>query len=147
MPLSEFKISKAKKQDKAYKLPDGGGLFLLVKPNRSKLWQQKCRYVGKERILSHGQYPDVSLAQARTKRNEARALVVERDDPSHWVLQICEALQGYSSVRDRSPSAPSKVAFCRFYADLSEATLTRMPSFLFGRQTQIYRESRRSTDR
>ncbi|MGR3662803.1 MAG: tyrosine-type recombinase/integrase [Paracoccaceae bacterium] len=82
MPLSEFKISKAKKRDKAYKLFDGGGLFLLVKPNGSKLWQQKFRHLGKERLLSHGQYPDVTLAQARAKRNEARSLVAEGGDPS-----------------------------------------------------------------
>ncbi len=65
MQLSELKISKAKSRNKPYKLADGGGLFLLVKPNRSKLWQQKYRHLGKARLLSHGQYPDVTLAQAR----------------------------------------------------------------------------------
>ena len=54
--LSEFKISKAKKREKPYKLSDGGGLFLLVKPNGSKLWQQKYRFADKERLLSHGPY-------------------------------------------------------------------------------------------
>ncbi|MCP5038444.1 MAG: DUF4102 domain-containing protein, partial [Rhodobacteraceae bacterium] len=59
MALSEFRISKAKPQEKAYKLADGGGLFLLIKPNGSKLWRQKYRHLGKERLLSHGNYPDV----------------------------------------------------------------------------------------
>jgi integrase len=81
MPLSEFKISKAKGKDKPYKLSDGGGLFLLVKPSGSKLWQQKFRYLGKERLLSHGQYPDVTLAQARRKREEARTLLADGRDP------------------------------------------------------------------
>jgi len=79
--LSEFKISKARKRDKPYKLSDGGGLFLLVKPNGSKLWQQKYRFVDKERLLSHGPYPEVSLAQARRKRDEARSLLAEGKDP------------------------------------------------------------------
>ena len=65
MALSDLQIRKAPIREKPYKLSDGGGLFLLVKPNASKLWQQKYRYHGKERLLSHGQYPDVSLAQAR----------------------------------------------------------------------------------
>ncbi|WP_457645462.1 Arm DNA-binding domain-containing protein [Profundibacter sp.] len=63
MQLSEFKISKAKSREKPYKLADGGGLFLLVKPNGSKLWPQKYRHLGKERLLSHGENPDVTLVQ------------------------------------------------------------------------------------
>lgn len=82
MQLSEFKISKAKSRNKPYKLADGGGLFLLVKPNGSKLWQQKYRHLGKERLLSHGQYPDVTLAQARQKLHDARALLAEGNDPA-----------------------------------------------------------------
>ena len=77
MPLTDLKIGKAKIDAKAYKLADGGGLFLLVKPNGSRLWQQKYRYLGKERLLSHGKYPDVSLAQARQKRNDARPLMAD----------------------------------------------------------------------
>jgi len=81
LALSEFKISKAKPAEKAYKLADGGGLFLLVKPNGSKLWRQKYRFLGKERLLSHGNYPEVALAQARQKREEARALLADGQDP------------------------------------------------------------------
>ena len=58
------------------------GCSWLVKPNGSKLWQQKYRYHGTERLLSHGQYPDVSLAQARKKRDEARTVLAEGGDPS-----------------------------------------------------------------
>lgn len=80
--LSEFKIRKAKKRDRPYKLSDGGGLFLLVKPNGSKLWQQKYRFADKERLLSHGPYPDVSLAKARRKRDDARELIADGKDPA-----------------------------------------------------------------
>jgi len=82
MALSEFKISKAKPKDKPYKLADGGGLFLLVNRGGSKLWRQKYRHIGKERLLSHGQYPDVTLAQARQKRDEARAQLADGRDPA-----------------------------------------------------------------
>jgi len=82
MPLTDLKIRKTKIDAKVYKLADGGGLFLLVKPNGSKLWQQKYRHLGKERLLSHGKYPDVPLAAARQKRDEARALLADGGDPS-----------------------------------------------------------------
>ncbi len=81
MALTDMQIRKSQGKDKPYKLADGGGLFLLVKPGGSKLWQQKYRHLGKERLLSHGTYPDVSLAQARQKRDEARALIAEGTDP------------------------------------------------------------------
>ncbi|MEX0320031.1 MAG: tyrosine-type recombinase/integrase [Ruegeria sp.] len=82
MALSDLKIRKAKNRDKAYKLADSGGLFLLVKPNGSRLWQQKYRYLGKERLLSHGSYPEVTLAQAREKREKARVVLAEGRDPA-----------------------------------------------------------------
>ncbi|MCP4999289.1 MAG: integrase arm-type DNA-binding domain-containing protein, partial [Hyphomicrobiales bacterium] len=82
MQLSEFKIRKAKSREKAYKLSDGGGLFLLVKPNGSKLWRQKYYFQNKERLLSHGQYPAVSLAKARRKRDQTRELLAEGTDPA-----------------------------------------------------------------
>jgi len=82
MSLTELRIRKAKGTEKAYKLADGGGLFLLLKPNGSKLWQQKYRHLGKERLLSHGAYPDISLAKARQKREEARVLIADGSDPS-----------------------------------------------------------------
>lgn len=81
MPLTDLQIKRAKAQPKAYKMSDGGGLFLLVKPGGGKLWRQKYRLMGKEQLLSHGQYPDVTLAQARTKRDEARAVLAKGNDP------------------------------------------------------------------
>ena len=58
MPLTHFDIQNAKPADKPFKLSDGGGLFLLVQPNGSKLWRLKYRFLGKERSLSFGAYPD-----------------------------------------------------------------------------------------
>ena len=55
---------------------------MLVKPNGSKLWQQKYRHFGKERLLSHGAYPAVTLQHARRKREEARELIAQGGDPA-----------------------------------------------------------------
>ena len=70
MALSDTKIRSAKPEDKAYKLTDGKGLFLLVHPNGSKYWRFRYRFGGKEKMLAFGVYPDVSLAM-RVK-NEMR---------------------------------------------------------------------------
>ena len=82
MPLTDLKIRKAKPRPKPYKMSDGGGLFLLVKPGGGKLWQQKFRFLGKEGLLSHGKYPAVTLAQARQKREAAKELLAAGRDPS-----------------------------------------------------------------
>lgn len=82
MVLSVFQIDKAKAAEKPYKLSDGRGLALLVETNGSKLWRFRYRFAGKENMLTFGAYPDVSLAEARDKRNEARKLLVNGQDPS-----------------------------------------------------------------
>lgn len=81
MALSEFAVRKAKPRDKAYKLTDGGGLYLHVQPNGSKLWRLKYRHLGKEKLLSFGPYPLVSIADARGKREDAKRLLLEGTDP------------------------------------------------------------------
>jgi integrase len=81
MPLTDIKVKTANPMDKAYKLTDGGGMYLLVKPNGSKYWRLKYRFVGKEKMLSIGVYPDVSLADARQKRDEARKVLAAGGDP------------------------------------------------------------------
>ena len=75
MPLTSTTIKNAKSEAKPRKLFDERGLFLLVKPNGGKLWRFKYRFDGKEKLLSLGVYPDVSLKDARDRRDEARKLV------------------------------------------------------------------------
>ncbi|HAV1827345.1 TPA: integrase arm-type DNA-binding domain-containing protein [Enterobacter hormaechei subsp. steigerwaltii] len=81
MPLTDTAIRSAKPLDKPRKLTDAQGLYLLVKPNGSKHWYLKYRFEGKERKLAFGPYPDVSLAQARKFREEARSLLGAGTDP------------------------------------------------------------------
>lgn len=81
MALTDVKVRTAKPLDKPYKLADGGGLYLLVNANGSRYWRMKYRVMGREKLLSVGVYPDVSLAVARQKRDEARRSLAAGDDP------------------------------------------------------------------
>ncbi len=81
MALTDTQIRKVKTREKPFKLADEKGLFLLVNPNGSKLWRFKYRFVEKEKSLSIGMYPDVTLADARSKRDEARQLLADNVDP------------------------------------------------------------------
>lgn len=82
MPLADISARSAKPAEKPFKLSDEKGLFLLVKPNGTKLWQHKYRIDGKEKLLSYGVYPETSLKDAREKRDGARKLIAEGIDPS-----------------------------------------------------------------
>ena len=87
-----MQVKNAKPQDKPYKLFDGGGLYLEVTPLGSKLWRMKFRQAnGKENRLSFGKYPDVSLEQARQRRDEARKLKAAGIDPSENKKALKEA--------------------------------------------------------
>ena len=80
--LTLFAIDGARPKAKPYKLSDGSGLHLLVEPNGSKLWRFRYQFDRKEKMMSLGSFPEVSLATARTKRDEARKLVAAGTDPS-----------------------------------------------------------------
>jgi len=82
MALTHTAILKASATETAYKLADGGGLHLLVQPGGSKLWRFRYRFGGKENMLALGAFPEVSLAAARTKRDDARKLLSAGTDPS-----------------------------------------------------------------
>lgn len=82
MPLSAVAIKNALSLEKPVKLFDGGGLYLLVNPNGSRWWRLKYRYLGREKLLSLGTFPDVSLKNARDRRDEARKQLANGIDPS-----------------------------------------------------------------
>ena len=73
---------QTKPREKPYKLADEKGLFLLIQPTGAKYWRFKYHFAGKEKLLAIGVYPDVSLANARNKRDEARKLIASDTDPS-----------------------------------------------------------------
>jgi integrase len=81
-PLSEIKVRNAKPQANAYKIFDGGGLYLFVTPSGGKLWHFKYRFDNKEKKLAFGTYPEISLLDARRKRDDARKLLANNVDPN-----------------------------------------------------------------
>ena len=80
MPLTDTKVRTAKPKDKSYKLFDGRGLYLEV--SGGKWWRYKYRFGGKEKRISLGIYPEVSLKDARQRCEEARKLLANGVDPS-----------------------------------------------------------------
>lgn len=82
MPLTDIKIKNAEIKDKSYKLSDEKGLFLFINNKGYKYWRFKYRYNKKEKLLALGVYPEISLKDARNKRDEARKLLSENVDPS-----------------------------------------------------------------
>ncbi|MBK5144837.1 DUF4102 domain-containing protein [Budviciaceae bacterium BWR-B9] len=82
MPLTDIAIRSAKPTHKPYKLSDSLGLYLLIKPNGSKLWYLKYRIDAKERKLAFGGYPTITLSHARSQRELARLTLSQGLDPS-----------------------------------------------------------------
>jgi integrase len=82
MALSDLAIKTAKPGAKPIRLSDSGGLYLEVAPSGGKLWRLKYRFGGKEKRLALGKYPEVSLKDARDRRDEARKLLANEIDPS-----------------------------------------------------------------
>lgn len=93
MALTDTAIRNAKAGNKPRKLFDGGGLYLLVQPNGARLWRLKYHFRDKEKLLSLGAYPHVTLAQARRKRDEAKSLLADGMDPSAERKAAAEAVR------------------------------------------------------
>lgn len=81
MALSDTEIRKSKPGPKAYKLSDGGGLYLWITPAGGKLWRWDYRYTRKPKTMTFGKYPDVSLAMVRDRHREARTTLATGVDP------------------------------------------------------------------
>jgi len=82
MALTDSKVKQAKPTDKTYRLADEKGLYLEIHPNGSRYWRHKYRFNKKEKRMAYGVYPDVSLKDAREKRDNTRKLLADGVDPS-----------------------------------------------------------------
>src|SRR5882672_7360903 len=82
MPLLDTVCRTVKSREKPFKLSDGGGLFLLVEKNGSKLWRHAYRFDQKQKLVALGAYPAVPLADARAGRDANKALLAKGIDPS-----------------------------------------------------------------
>lgn len=97
MPLTDTKIKQIKPREKDYKESDEKGLYLLVKITGSKLWRLKYRFGGKEKTYSIGTYPEVSLKDARDRRDKARKLLANGIDPSEEKKAVKASQTGLNS--------------------------------------------------
>jgi integrase len=132
MPLTETAVKKAKPQDKAYKLTDGGGLYLLVN-STGKYWRYNYRYLGKFKTLAIGVYPDVSVARAREKHAEARRLLADGVDPSEHRKQtkqetLAAHANSFEAVAREWHAMKLKRKWTQSTAD---KTLTQLKSYVF----------------
>lgn len=128
---TEAAIKHAKPDAKAYKMTAGQGMYLLVSPSGSKLWRLKYRFDGKEKTLSFGAYPDVTLAQARLKREQARQQLAEGIDPSELLKEqrqqakaetltfkvVAERWYHGKAVLAKRPWAPATADKARLYLE------------------------------
>ena len=81
MALRDVEIRGLKPQDRVYKRTDERGLYIEVHPSGSKLWRLKYSHLGKDKRIALGRYPEIGLAEARRKRDEARRIIREGVDP------------------------------------------------------------------
>jgi len=97
-PLTDTFLRTVKPESKEKKIFDGGGLYLLVTPTGGKLWRLKYRFGGREKLLSFGAYPQVSLATARQKRDEARVQVAQGIDPREAKKEEARAAETFDDL-------------------------------------------------
>ncbi|MEL6956471.1 MAG: Arm DNA-binding domain-containing protein [Pseudomonadota bacterium] len=109
MPLTDTQLRQLKPKEKPYKVADGGGLLIHVTPNGSKLWRLRYRVDGVEKLMALGAYPDLSLARAQEKRQDAKALLADGIDP-----------MAKAKVEKAEEAALSEHTFERIAAELVE---------------------------
>lgn len=131
MPLSDLKCRNAKPAEKDYKLTDGGRLYLLVRPNGSKLWRMNYEYAGKQKTLSIGAYPLVSLADARQSRETAKEHLAYGRDPAQTSVDHPE--RRFKSVSRRWWDARK----ARWNANYAERIWDRLEDRVFPRLGEL----------
>ncbi|MFK7902821.1 MAG: tyrosine-type recombinase/integrase [Nitratireductor sp.] len=123
MALNDTKIRSIQKTDRILKLSDGGGLYLHVNTNGSKLWRMAYRFAGKQKTLSFGAYPDVSLLEARQKRDAAKTQIAKGLDPSDLVRQ--EKLQAKVNSQNTFSAVAEEFLLKISKEGKAEATLSK----------------------
>ena len=132
--LTTLKIKSAQPSERAYKLADRGGLFLLVQPNGSKLWRYKFRVSGVEGLQALGAFPEVSLADARSEHAEARRLVAKGIHPG-------QARRREREEQLRAEIHRAKGSFAAVAADWNAATAADLrPATIEQRNREIEKD-------
>ncbi len=135
MALTDTAIRNAKAREKEYKLSDSGGLYLLVTPAGGKLWRQKFRVDGREKKLAIGAYPEISLGDARKRRDEAREFIALGKDPSREKQQAkhrakVSAANTFGEIAKEFLDKRRREGLSKATADKSEYYVSRMGSVI-----------------
>lgn len=123
--LTDSAIRASKPQDRPYRLADGRGLHLHIAPTGGKWWRMRYRYAGKEKMLSLGTYPDVTLKEARQRRDEIRRQLTAGIDPSAARKAEQASAQGADSFE-----ALAREWFGKFSATWSESYVVKVTGHL-----------------
>ena len=129
-PLTDKDIQNAKPKGKPYSLFDGGGLFLLIAPAGGKWWRLKYRLENKEKLISLGVYPDVSLKEARRRRDEARELIAKGIDPSAERKESKAAAIAEQRERENTFATVAMEWFNTYAPDLDEKHALKLRRYL-----------------
>ncbi|GGD84565.1 hypothetical protein GCM10011515_00370 [Tsuneonella deserti] len=123
MALTDLQLKQAAPRDKDWKLGDSGGLYILIRANGSKLWRMKYRQDGREK-LTFGRYPEVSLREARLRRDEARVEIGQGGDPARRKRE--EKIAALIRAGDTFESVAHEFISKREAEGLAMATLVKM---------------------
>lgn len=125
--LTDIKIKAAKPTDRIYKVYDADGLYLEVPPQGKKRWRLKYAFAGKERRISLGTYPDVSLLEARARRDEARRSLAKGMDPSPRRAVTPKEADTFQSVAEEWIAARENIWSARH----KETTEQRLKAYMY----------------
>jgi hypothetical protein len=123
MALTDLQLKQAAPRERDWKLADGGGLYVLVRPNGAKLWRMKYRQDGKEKKLSLGRYPEIGLREARLMGDEARVEIGRGGDPARRKRE--EKIAAFIRAGDTFESVAHEYIAKREAEGLAMATLVK----------------------
>ncbi|MBQ2761841.1 MAG: tyrosine-type recombinase/integrase [Mailhella sp.] len=135
MPLFDTTLSNTRAGEKPQKLSDGGGLYLLVKTSGKKFWHMAYRFDGKQKLLSFGQYPEVSLSDAREARQKARELLAKDIDPGQVKKEAKLAKKAEEQIACSTFQKVATEWFQKYELKLSEKHAAKLRRYL---ETKIF---------
>lgn len=142
MPLTDSAVRNAQSREKPYKMADSQGLYIQIMPSGGKHWKMKYRFEGREKKLSFGEYPRVSLREARNRRDEARNMLTKGIDPAYEKKRnklrayaaagnsFTDISREYCDKRRRDGDkawAPSTAKRCEYLLSLLDNSIGKMP--------------------
>ena len=130
MPLTDTAIRSAKPGNKPIKLSDGEGLYLEVAPSGGKWWRLKYRFHGKEKRISLGVYPAISLKEARKRRDEAKEQIAHGLDPSEQKKAVKVATIAEQKEKENTFEAVAREWFTSYSPTLSEKHVKKLQRYL-----------------